>query len=288
MYEEIINNLNPDIITDFDWGFYRDIIPTINCRGIKIKELHGSYMGRPLLTTKRRLFEKFLDRRIEKNHNKYDLVITLTKEDEEDRKYLSTRKMYIYNSISDQKNKSDFGNRKNVCISIGTLTPNKNFKDLILAISKIKDKIKNWEIHIYGKGADDANLQRLINNLSLQNIVFLKGFSDNITSVFNNAKLLVSTSLSEGLPMNLLEALSFNIPVIAYDFKCGAKEIIGQNNGSLVSLGDINVLSKEILKYISNEKLLSDISNHIDISHFESEMIMNQWIYLYNSLTNEN
>lgn len=284
-YTDFISLLNPDIITDFDWGYYRDVIPAIECKAYKIKELHSSYVSRNSIADKKSLVTRFIDRNIFKNHNKYDLAVTLTKEDLKDRKYLHTKKRHIYNPIITNHNEDNkFDKRKNICLSVGTLTKNKNFKDLILAVSRIKDKLETWEFHIYGEGKEQQQLQNLIIELQLQEIIQLKGFCDTMSVVYNNAKLLVTTSLSEGLPMNLLEALSYNIPVISYNFKCGAKEIIKENNGTLIPLGDIDKLSLTIFEYISNPSFLLAQSNKIDISKFENEKIMMQWRDLYNSL----
>lgn len=284
-YIHILNKINPDIITDFDWGFHRDILPTIKTKAIKIKELHGSYMSRNFLSDKKKLTTRFMDKNIFKNHNKYNLVITLTKEDLHDRKYLSTKTRHIYNPIkTNEKIKRDIAIRKNICLSVGTLTRNKNFKDLILAVSKIKGKLDTWEFHIYGEGIEEQKLQELIQELQLQEVVKLKGFCNSMEEVYDNAKLLVSTSLSEGLPMNLLEALSYSIPIVSYDSKCGAKEIIGKENGTLVQCGDIEKLSLSLLKYISNNEFLMTTSNNIDVSKFDNQKIMNEWVELYKTL----
>lgn len=288
-YKVFIENISPHIITDFDWGYYRDIIPTIDVRAIKIKELHGSYVSRPLLANKKGIVTRFIDRNIFKNHNCYDLVVTLTKEDLQDRAYLKTNATNIYNPIKGVEiKKTNFNERQKICLSVGTLTANKNFRDLIIAVNEIKDKRSGWEFHIYGEGKQRKELQELIDHLQLGEIVKLKGFCYDMANVYNAAKLLVSTSVSEGLPMNFLEALSYDIPVISYDFKCGAKEIIGNTNGSLIRLKDINALSKKILEFISNEELLLRTSNQIDISKFENEKIMQQWIKLYTDLYKDN
>ena len=107
--------------------------------------------------------------------------------------------------------------------------------------------------------------------------------------VYNNSKLLISTSFSEGFGRTLTEALSFKIPVISYDCKCGPKEIIKDGvNGYLIDF-DVKLLADKILYLTLKPDKLLEFSNNawIDIDKFAFENIMKQWINLYESFKYE-
>lgn len=284
-FQKLIDSIKPDIITGFNYGYNKEIIPFLKTEAIKIIELHGSYHSRLLLKEKRDPIDYF-KKPTEKLQNLYDHAVVLTKEDLKDRDYLKIKTHQFYNGIKIPKNITPFHERENIILAIGTLTHNKNFIDLIKAIALIKDEIFNWKVHVYGEGRDKKFLQKKIEEYQLENIIQLKGFNYEIEKTYNNAKILVSTSISEGFSRVFLEAFSYKIPIISYNCKCGPKEIIqNEENGYLIDF-DINILSKKILRLISNEQKLNDFSNnsYLNIDKFHFERIMKTWIEFYNNI----
>lgn len=288
-YQEFIDSLQPDIITTFNHGYNTDIIPFIKTPAIKIVELHGSYASIDKLKKadiKKSVIDIFR-KNFKTKQNQYDYAVCISKEDALDRTYLEIDKKVIYNSFTIPEKVSDFKKRNNRIVSAGTLTHNKNFGDLIKAAHLIKDKLKGWEIEIYGEGEQSEFLYDLINEYSLNEIVSLKGFSHNLSDVYDNSKLLISTSLSEGFGMTILEALSYKVPVISYDCKCGPKEIVKDKvNGFLIDF-DYRILARKIEELVVNENLLNEFSNNtlLSLEKFYPEKIMNEWVSFYNNLS---
>ena len=95
------------------------------------------------------------------------------------------------------------------------------------------------------------------------------------------------TSNYEGFGMVLVEAMACGVPAIAFDCKCGPKDIISHGeNGLLVSNGDIEGLAVAMMKLMEDEayrKRLSDNARKI-VSTYSEETVMNRWIGLFNSL----
>src|SRR5690625_1561391 len=287
-YQKFIDKLKPDIITGFNYGYNREIIPFLKTKAIKVLELHGAYVSRRLLKKTKRPID-YLRKKTSVLHNKYDYAITLTQEDTQDRKYLKIPTKHIYNSIFLPAEISLFENRSNIILAVGTLTHNKNFIDLIKAANKIKEKLKNWQIFICGEGVEKEFLQNAINEYALQDIVILKGHVFDMQALYNNAKLLISTSLSEGFGRTMTEALSYKIPVIAYDCKCGPKEIIADKVNGFVIPFSYEVLAEKISELIDDEKKLQSFSKHSydDLNKFDNERIMQEWVTFYKEINNE-
>lgn len=102
-------------------------------------------------------------------------------------------------------------------------------------------------MHIYGTGTQKENYTKLIKKLKLQDNVFIHDYAFDIRGLYTKASLSVLTSDYEGLPMSLLEAMSYGVPVISYPINYGPKSIIQNNiNGIITKKKDnINELAKK-------------------------------------------
>ncbi len=289
VYQQFVDQLNPDIITGFNFGYNKEILPFISTNAIKIVELRGSYASSGLLKKKKDLIDYFkTDYR--KLQNMYNLAILISKEDVLDRNYLTIAKKHIYNDvfIPQEDELIPFNKRQKVILAVGTLTHNKNFKDLIHAARLIKKTLQDWEIHIYGSGQEKDFLNNLIYKHNLQEIVKLKGFNYQMNCVYNDSRMLISSSLSEGFGRTIAEALASKTPVIAYNCKCGPKEIITDGkNGFLINFNP-KVLAEKMKFLIDNPNLLEEFSHraHDGIHKFEHKHIMNEWLQFYKSIYN--
>ena len=125
-----------------------------------------------------------------------------------------------------------------IIVAAGRLRPRKGFKRLIRSFAPIARRHPGWQLHIYGNGEQKQQLLDLIERLGVGRQVRLRGYSDDFPSVLAHASMFAMTSLSEGFPMVLIEAMSQGVPVIAFDCPRGPGEIIrhGQN-GLLIPEG---------------------------------------------------
>lgn len=142
--------------------------------------------------------------------------------------------------------------KKNI-ISVGRLSKEKGFADLIEIFSNIESE--DWTLTIVGDGDEKEKLEALIKDNNLKGKVILTGFlnKEELYKLYENSSLYVMTSFEESFGLVLVEASSFGLPLIAFDSAIGAKEII-QENGILVSNRDKSVMIKKI------KKLMNDIS----------------------------
>lgn len=89
-------------------------------------------------------------------------------------------------------------------IVVGRLDPIKGFDRLIEEVSKLDFDFK---LNIIGEGNQKTKLENLIRSRNLEKKVFLLGFKDNIPQYLANSHLQVISSLTEGLPLTLLEGV---------------------------------------------------------------------------------
>lgn len=148
------------------------------------------------------------------------------------------------------------GKRRKFIVSVGRLTAQKNFANLITAFSKLESKYYDYKLEIYGEGPLRKSLESLIADLDLNDRVKLMGAHKDVLRQINNAALFVMSSDYEGYPNALAEAMSIGLPVICTDFNSGtARELVGKENGLLVPVNDSKALAGAM------EKMLSDNDN---------------------------
>lgn len=131
-----------------------------------------------------------------------------------------------------------------VIMGAGRLTRQKDFVTLLRAFALLKEH-KLARLIIFGEGRQRAVLQREIQDLSLEGLVLLPGFTENLYKYLARADLFVLCSRWEGSPNVLTEALALGVPVVATDCPSGPREILqGGRLGPLVPVGDVQALAR--------------------------------------------
>ena len=111
-------------------------------------------------------------------------------------------------------------------INVGRLNRQKGQWFLIRSFRKVVNQHENARLFILGDGTLKNELKDLINELNLNEKVFLLGVQENVFPYLKNSNCFIFSSLWEGLPIVLIEALSMNLPIISTDCKTGPREIL--------------------------------------------------------------
>ena len=148
----------------------------------------------------------------------------------------------------------NFFNNKNLkMISIGRLVKQKNH---ILILKAIKDLPKNinYKLLIIGDGEEKINLLNFIKENKLNRVKILP-FKKNPFPYLKKADLFILSSLYEGLPNVLLEAMSLKKFVISSNCPTGPREILQNGKlGELFKNNDLNDLQKKIIDFHRSPK----------------------------------
>lgn len=142
--------------------------------------------------------------------------------------------------------------KSHTILTVGRLDKLKNHEELIDIFTAINDD--TWNLVIVGGGELYDHLKSKIENNPLQHNIFLEGPKSNVDDYLNDAEIFAFTSLSEGFPNVLIEAMSVPLACIAYDCKVGPADIIDHNkNGILIPLKNRELFTSE-LKQLMNDK----------------------------------
>ncbi|WP_324027966.1 glycosyltransferase [Maribacter sp. BPC-D8] len=211
-------------------------------------------------------------------------LITLTKADEENysKETLAKRVVQIYNPIDAKLEKQSkmFLPNTNKIISVGRLSFEKNFEDIIDIAKIVKMKYPNLKWHIYGSGEHKKTLEQRIEEKGVKDIVILMGQSNKLYELYNDYSLMVMTSRYEGFPMSLLEGLASQLPLISYDVPTGPNEIIRENiNGYLIEPFNQNEMANKIIHLLAHPDKMMEFSrnNKKFKTEYSLKNIINKW-----------
>lgn len=213
---------------------------------------------------------------------KLNYIVALTEQDRKNYLNKGLNTIFIPNFIDLLSIKLNKNNRKFV-IFVGRLSEEKQPIDAI----KIYALSRLWEqdikFRIFGYGELEPKVIKFIHENKIEKHVELITNESNLENIYQNAYALLMTSKVEGFGMVLLEAISRNIPCIAYNVPYGPESIIINGiNGYLVDFGDIESSSK-LLKNISLDKFYnSDIQATLNL--FSKEKIIQQWLEVLNNV----
>jgi L-malate glycosyltransferase len=107
------------------------------------------------------------------------------------------------------------GNRPFTIGSAGRLFPVKDYPFLVEVAAEIHRHARDVRFELAGEGPEFDKVLEHIAGFGLQDVFSLKGFVENMESFYNGLDLYISTSLHEGFPMSVLEAMSHGLPVVA-------------------------------------------------------------------------
>ena len=283
----------PDIIhmhMSYKGSFSRKFYIHKLCKTFKVKDiihLHGSE------------FEKWYNEVDEKK--KRDIVRLLTESDgivvlgESWRNIVkriapNANVEVISNGIEIPADTVHWDNEHCTVLFLGVLIPRKGVSDLIKLIEEIRNnnQLGNLRFVIAGSGEEEERLKNEVHNASLENVVSFAGWvtGDKKNQLLKSSQILVSPSYNEGLPISILEAASYGMPIVSTDVGDISAVVKDGINGVLIQPGDISGLSDGILTASTRDTFfrMSKRSREIIEESFSVESFYRKLSKLYHEL----
>ena len=159
----------------------------------------------------------------------------------------------IYQKAKEQPNHPWLNKKdKIVIVGAGRLTRQKDFSTLIKAFAEVR-KEKDARLLIMGEGKKRTELEELIKSLHIEDSVDLAGFVPNPYPIMARSDLFVLSSLWEGSPNVLTEAMALGTPVVSTDCPSGPKEILmGGKIAPLVPMQNYKALAQAMLNQLES------------------------------------
>lgn len=194
--------------------------------------------------------------------------------------------VYIPNSINffpQEKAKLETEN----LISIGRLSHEKGYLDLIDIFKELHQKYPDSKLNIIGDGPDRKKIEKKIRDNNLEDYIILHGFQEKeyINKYLEKSSVYIMTSYTESFGLVLLEAFAYGIPCVAYSSAEGANEIISDNwDGYLIKDRDKNKMIKRICELLSNRnrRLIMGANGIKKAQEFNTQKTKQKWIEIIN------
>lgn len=196
----------------------------------------------------------------------------------------------IPNPIIDKLPEPIFDNLRKEIITAGRLSHQKDHKTLIDAFNLFHIKHPDYHLIIYGSGELKNELVSQISELGLITSVEIISGKTNISELERGAELFVLSSIAEGMPNALIEAMSVGVQSISTDCPAyGPRMLIEQGvNGYLVPVGDVDLLAKKMCYAIEHPEQATIIrKNAVKIREkLNPDNISRQWLDYFNKTMN--
>jgi glycosyltransferase involved in cell wall biosynthesis len=291
---KLVREISPDVFIDVATALSLISIPALfalKVKHISWEHFNASINWNPITTPLARyLCGKFCDH-----------IVTLTNKDKIDfnSKYSATNVLTIGNPVTidrppeeylsvDAKNrvKSQLGLDldKKYVVAVGRFTRQKGFDLLLKSWLQIHKKIANWNLVIVGNGPELSNLENLRSVFGLNECVHFAQPTTNISNYYIASEIMACSSRFEGLPLVLIEAKFFGLPIVSYDCHTGPRDIVRHNvDGILVEPENIDEFSTQILSLMKDEKRIMEMSRRCqdDIDRFGIADISRKWEELF-------
>jgi len=289
LYLLLIEYLNHKNLTVF--CFQGNILCILFCKILNIKIIirpNSSPTGWSQNTLKKFIFSYILKQadRIIVNSIKFKVEL---------KKKLNIDAKCIYNplnykeikKLSKEKIKKKFFKKKSLkMINVGRLVNQKDQITILRAINHIKDKV-DISLLIIGEGNKKDELIKYIQENNLEKIVKIKNHTKNPYPYIRSSEVFVLSSLFEGLPNVLLEAITLDCFVISTNCPTGPSEILDKGKGGLLfEASNYRDLSNKIMIFIKNKKEYKKKSKfaHMRLFRFNLNLNLKKYLDVVNDL----
>jgi len=291
LYKEIKKKINSDPPNIIHSHRYKENILSFLCsRNIKSVKLIATQHGLPepyeghkklknILTSG---FNQFI---LKKYFHKFGVV---SKDIEETfiGKYgfLKEKIKVIHNGIEIPKNINLKNDNQFVIGSAGRLFPVKDYPLMVNIAWEVLKQANNIQFKLAGEGPEYLRIRNLIEEFSLNGNFVLEGFMEDLTPFYHKLDIYLNTSLHEGIPISVLEAMSHGIPVIAPRVG-GLKEIITDGvDGFLIESRNAKDFAQKCLQLYLDRNLrlkMGQAAREKIVNEFSLENMADQYHRLY-------
>jgi len=165
-------------------------------------------------------------------------------------------------------------------IAVGRLMPQKGFDIALRAFSLLPATCSEWQFIILGEGPQRTALERLREELGLNDRVHLPGRVADPTPWLQRAGIFLMSSRSEGFPNALAEAMAVGLPVLSTDCPSGPSDLITHGvDGLLVATEDPQAMAVALGELMMSSELRDQLASAAPriLDRFSQTSVLNVW-----------
>ncbi|MGN1168833.1 MAG: glycosyltransferase family 4 protein [Acutalibacteraceae bacterium] len=180
------------------------------------------------------------------------------------------------------RRKNGYSPDEKLLIYVAEMNKNKNQSMLLDMMKELKDS-HNVRLLIAGADNFDGRYISYAKQLGVDGKVDFLGHREDVCELVGMSDICVASSLREGLPVNIMEAMACGLPVVAADNRGHRALIKDGRDGFLVPANDSHKMAQKVSALLDNEELFSQISSNAadDVKKFSKENVGRQMISIY-------
>jgi len=171
-----------------------------------------------------------------------------------------------------------------IAISVARLSPEKDFPTLLRSVPEIVVCVPDFHLRIVGDGPERSKLETLIRDLHIELYVELLGERNDVPELLAHAGFFVTSSLTEGISLTLLEAIAIGLPIVATNVG-GNPEIVQDGfTGRLVPPSDPKALAFAISLFCQHKNRWPDLGRagrRRVLEHFDIRQMLRNYEAMY-------
>ncbi|WP_446809599.1 glycosyltransferase family 4 protein [Methylomonas sp. 2BW1-5-20] len=170
---------------------------------------------------------------------------------------------------------------RNDLITIGSLEKRKNQAFILRVLAEAHARGHRYKLTIIGNGPDRLRLESLANELKLTDSITFLGFQANASGYMAGHRVYVHAALMENLPITLLEALSYGLPILAPPVGGIPEVFTDGEQGYFWSLDNVDLAVDKLCMILENNDLCEKLSEGARVqfeTHFSEHVLANTWL----------
>lgn len=276
LFRKILREINPDVIHTHNCCLFTYFLAF----GFKRQKWNYFHTCHSVPSNEATALEHKFRKIFAKKHLMTNIAISSAIQKEFAKKYKVEDIKKVVNGIplkeqKDIKKTYDF-------INVANFDKVKNHDLLLKSFAKVVAFNKDLLLVLVGKGNELNRIKLLVKDLNIDKNVIFTGQVSDVSFYLSKARCFVLSSNFEGLPISLLEAMNFGLPIISTNVG-GVSEIIKEKNGILVEPNNVDALYNAMLKIITNKELEDNFkrNNLLEIKNYTIEACANEYLKIF-------
>jgi glycosyltransferase involved in cell wall biosynthesis len=167
-----------------------------------------------------------------------------------------------------------------VVVAAGRYAPEKGFDRLIDAFASVAPEHPDWTLKIFGHGPLEEQLRARVARVGMEQQILLPGLAGDMAEEFRGASVFALSSIHEGLPMALAEAMACGLACVAFDCAGGVRELVTDGvDGLLVPPRDVAALAGGLRAVIEDEGLRRRLGTaaRVSVRRYAPDTVLADW-----------
>lgn len=177
-----------------------------------------------------------------------------------------------------------------VVIQVARLNRLKDHPTALRGFRRVVDTVPLARLLLVGDGEERPSIERMIRELHLQNVVHLLGSRDDVPRLLQAADVFLLTSITEGIPLTLIEAMATGLPCVATRAGGVDEVVVNKETGLLSDVGDAGSLAEQLCFLANGEDVRRRFgrAGHSRVKlHFDARRMHKRYRSLYIQLTSD-